>query len=402
MKKDNRRNFLKNSFIAASGIPLIASALKPSLKTTFAETEKKLVYRTLGKTGLKVPIVSMGTGDTDNAKLVDAALSQGIVLLATSQYYGNGKNEQMLGEVFKGRKRDSFLIATSVMPDGIDFKNGLYTDASKEEPFMKKFEGSLQRLGLDHVDILWLPFAGKRESVFYEPLLKAMENIKKQGKARFIGIATHSYETEAIRAATDTKIYDVIMTAYNFRKKNIAEMNEAITYAASAGLGIVAMKTMAGAFWDKERTKPINTKAALKWVLQNENIHTTVPGFTTFDQLDQNMKIMADLQLTDQEKTDLVADIQLSNGVYCQQCGECIPQCTQSLDIPTIMRSYMYAYGYKNLTHARQTLTYTGTTLNPCDNCTSCGVNCKMGFDVKQKITDIARLKNVPSDFLLG
>ncbi len=130
---------------------------------------------------------------------------------------------------------------------------------------------------VDYVDFFILGFAARRESVFYEPLLKALEKFKKQGKTRYLGVATHSFEPEAIRAAADTGIYDLVMTAYNFRKNNIAEIDEAIGYATEKGLGIIAMKTMAGVFWDKERTRPINTKASLKWVLKNENIHTTVP-----------------------------------------------------------------------------------------------------------------------------
>lgn len=403
MKTQNRRNFLKNSLITASGLPLIGSLMEKPNLNLLQEPEKKLVYRTLGsKTGLKVPIISMGTGDTDNPKLVEAALDGGIKLLATSQYYGNGKNEEMLGGVIKGRSRDSYLIMTSVMPDGIDHKEGMFTAASTEESFTKKFDGSLQRLGLEHVDILLLPFAAKRESVFFEPLLRAMENIKRKGKARFIGIATHKLEHEAINAAADAEIYDVILTAYNFRKKNIKEINEALNYATATGLGIIAMKTMAGAYWDKERTKPINTKAALKWALQNESIHTSVPGITTFEQLAQNLSLMNDLKITDQENADLLADVQLREGVYCQQCGECIPQCPKSLDIPTLMRSYMYAYGYQNMAHAQNTLSYAMARDIPCNLCDTCSVECKMGFDIKRKVTDIARLKDVPMDFLRG
>jgi predicted aldo/keto reductase-like oxidoreductase len=230
-----------------------------------------------------------------------------------------------------------------------------------------------------------------------------MENIKKQGKARFIGIATHKFEDEAIRAAADTKIYDIILTAYNFRKKNAAEIKDAIAYAAGAGLGIIAMKTMAGAYWDKEKTKPINTKAALKWVLQDENVHTTVPGLTTFDQLKQNIELMNDLRLTEEEKQSLQpVTTCLPTGVYCHQCGECIPQCPNSLDIPTIMRSYMYAYGYKNLSHAQQTLSMANLDQLPCNDCNTCNVQCVMGNDVKTKITDIARLNSVPKEFLIG
>lgn len=397
--ENNRRSFIKSSLMAATVAPAVGAGI---ISNNNSETrlENKIVYRTLGKTGLKVPVISMGAGDTTNPKLVEAALNEGIKLFATSQYYYNGGNETMIGGVIKGRKRDSFLIATSAMPDGMDHKTGMFAADAKANEFIKKVEGSLQRLGLDYVDILFLPFAAKRESVFFEPYLKAMENFKKQGKARFLGIATHSWEHEAIRAAVDTKVYDIVMTAYNFRKANGTEIKDAVDYAAKAGLGIIAMKTMAGSYWDKERTKPINASAALKWVLQNENIHTIVPGFTTFDQLTLNMGLMKDLTLTADEKNSLVAYNNQPADVYCQQCGQCVPQCPKSLDIPTIMRSYMYAYGYKNLHHAQQTLNISESA--PCNACDVCNVKCSMGFDIKAKIADISRLKNVPEEFLVG
>jgi uncharacterized protein len=402
MKSNNRRNFLKSSLIAITGAPVIASSLNPFSREKFSlQDENKLVYRTLGKTGIKLPVISMGTGDTDNPKLVEAALQEGIKLFATSQYYGNGNNEKMLGEVLKGRKRDSYLVMTSAMPDGFDFKSGMFSPDAKADNFVAKVDESLKRLGIEYLDIMLLPFVAKRESVFFEPYLKVMENIKKQGKAKFIGIATHQFEHEAIRAAVDTKIYDVILTAYNFRRKNAAEIKEALAYAANAGLGTIAMKTMAGAYWDKEKTKPINTRAALKWALQDENIHTTVPGFTTFDQLKQNIEIMGNMPLTEEEKQSLqLTTTYFPTGVYCSQCGECITQCPHSLDIPTMMRSYMYAYGYKNIKHAKQTLSLVNIDELPCNNCKACNVNCIIGNDVKSKIADIARLHSVPGDFI--
>ena len=58
-----------------------------------------------------------------------------------------------------------------------------------------------------------------------------MEIIKKKGMAKYIGIATHSWEPEAINAAVEVGIYDVVMTAYNFRRTNISEINEALDNA---------------------------------------------------------------------------------------------------------------------------------------------------------------------------
>ena len=113
-----------------------------------------------------------------------------------------------------------------------------------------------------------------------------MKKFKSEGKTKYIGLATHSFEPEAIRAAVDAEIYDVVTVAYNFKKTNLEEIYDALDYATSAGLGVIAMKTMAGAYWDKERTKPINAQAALKWAIQNENIHTIIPDIANFDHLD--------------------------------------------------------------------------------------------------------------------
>jgi predicted aldo/keto reductase-like oxidoreductase len=398
-KKQNRRHFLKSALTAATVSAVFPSAVNSTQKVTLSGNG--LIKRKLGKTGLELPIVSMGAGDTDNPRLIEAALDNGIQLLATSEYYGNGNNERMIGEILKHRKREDVILMTSALSAGVDHKNGLYTEEATKEGWLSKIDGNLERLGVDQIDIYVLPFAAKRESVLYEPLLNAMVEIKKSGKARFLAIATHSWETEALRAAADTHVYDIVMTAYNFRKSNLDEMNNAIAYAANKGLGIIAMKTMAGVYWDKERTKPINTKASLKWVLQNPNIHTTVPGFTSFDQLQQNIEIMKDIRMSEEELNDLkVTNEDTAFGIYCQQCAQCIGQCKADIDIPTLMRSYMYAYGYKNFRQAKQAIKLSGINGYPCKDCQTCQVNCAMQFDVKGKISAILRLQEVPDEFL--
>ncbi len=401
--KQTRRRFLRSGLLAVAGSSVVPPAIADVSKNSKNEAvEQKIVYRTLGKTGIKLPIVSMGTGNTDNPALIRAAMERGVKLFATSEYYHNGNNEKMLGEVFKDKPRDSFYILTGTNGGlDIDYKNGLFKPGTDPDVFLEHANGCLKRLHVDYVDVFSLGFAAHRDSVFFEPLLNALVKFKEQGKTKYLGIATHSYEPEAIRAAADTGVFDVVMTAYNFKKSNRTEIEDAINYAAGKGMGIIAMKTMAGAYWDKERTRPINTRAALKWVLNNENIHTTVPDCSSFDQLDQDMSLMADFELTENEKKDLkLRPGELSTGIYCQQCGDCIPHCPENLDIPTIMRSYMYAYGYKNLAHAQQTLKSASLQKTACSGCATCQVECTAGFDIKEKIADIKRLVDVPHDFL--
>jgi predicted aldo/keto reductase-like oxidoreductase len=404
MKDTQRRDFLKKSILSVSGAVLIPGSLKASFNESVAKSAvPQLQSRILGKTGIKTPLISIGTSGATNPNFVRAAYNAGVKLFFSATYYGEGNNEILVGEALKGLLRDSFVIGTAATPEGFNTREGIFPKGMVSDDYIKKAEESLKRFGLDYVDILLFPYASKRATVLFEPMLEAMQKLKKQGKTRFVGIATHNYCDEALKAAADSKVYDVAMTAYNYKTENKEALNEAIAYAVKAGLGIVAMKTIAGVYMDKERTKPINTNAALKWVLQNENISSIVSAMSSVEEMQKNLSMINDLKISEQELKDLnLTGLKSVPSLYCHQCEQCMSQCPQNLDIPTIMRSYMYAYGYRNLEHAQYTLNQAQLAGNPCDKCEVCNVNCTAGFDVKDRIQDIARLKNVPSEFLIA
>jgi predicted aldo/keto reductase-like oxidoreductase len=381
-----RRSFLKWGAAGLAGLCVKPAAAGPRPGQTPAApaAREKFVYRTLGKTGIKVPIVSLGVMNCDNPNLVQAALDKGIVLLDTAHGYQRGRNEVMIGEVIKGRPRDSYVIATKVPAE------------PTTEAYLKNVDISLQRLGLDYVDILNVHDVSSRREVQFEPVLEALEKLKKDGRARFVGVTTHSNEPEVIRAAAESKFHDIVITAHNFRQDHWEDVRSAIAEAARAGVGVIAMKTLAGRFWDKKRTQPINTKAALKWVLNDPNVATAIPGMTTFDQLDSDLSVMADLALTGQEKQDLRLNAG-SAGLFCQQCGECLAACRQNLPVPSLMRGYMYAFAYQNLGAAYDLVQKLDLPQDPCGSCATCAVRCVKGIDVAERVRDVARLRSLPS-----
>jgi predicted aldo/keto reductase-like oxidoreductase len=395
--KIERRFFIKMGLGGLAGLSAVPVLLGDEVNKVHAVSVqgRKAIYRTLGRTGYKLPIVSMGVMNADNPSLVAAALDAGIIMLDTAWKYQRGRNEEMIGKVIKNRPRDSFVLATKVPGDRDRNTGYLLPDP---ESFTKRFDQSLERLGLEYVDIFYLHGTRSGQDAQFEPLLKALVNEKKRGRTKFIGVTTHSNEPEVIKAAVEAEVYDVVLTAYNFRKDNIEELNTAIALAARAGIGIVAMKTQAGVYWDKEKTDPINMRATLKWALKNPNIHTAIPGFTTFDQMNLDLSVMEDLELTGQEIKDLRLE-QKTGGLYCQQCDACLAQCLQQLPIPELMRGYMYAYGYKNLEKAHTLITSLELPDNPCGNCSACSIRCTKEFDVKGRITDISWMKSIPADF---
>jgi len=261
-----RRDFLKSSVAGLGGFIYLGSQENQPFKLVEdkREDEKRMVYRVLGKTGIKVPVITMGVMNTDNPNLVKAALNAGMFHLDTAQTYQRGTQEAMIGEVLKERSRDSFSIATKARPS-IDQNTGLYSAEATEEAYAQKIDTSLKSLGLDYVDIFYHNNIWVRETALYEPILKTLEKAKKAGKIRSIGISTHRNEPEVIQAAIDSKVYDVVLTAYNFRQQHAAEVKRAIAKAAEAGLGIVAMKAIGGrAIMEKPGAESIDAKAALK------------------------------------------------------------------------------------------------------------------------------------------
>lgn len=404
----SRRDFLIKSITGVTSVSLLPSLIKGEVRAKGEIKDKKgknIIYRTLGRTGLKVPIISAGCGYFNTPQLVLATLDAGVTHFDTAPAYGGGKSETVLGEVFKGRPRDSFVVATKIgLP--ADNRTGLLPENISSAQFKAYFHNaldtSLKHLQLDYLDILYLYGPNNPDLIGLQRVKDVMLEVKEERKTSFLGVSFHQNEPAMIQAAVSEKIYDVILTAYNFRQPHREEVKKAIDYAAKAGLGVAVMKNMAGVYWDKERKHPINGKAALKWVLQDENVHTTIPGISTFDQLELDMSVMEDLTLTPKEREDLkLGQKTATTGLYCAQCGRCRSQCPYNLDIPTMMRSYMYAYGYKNPALAKETLQSVDLHNTPCTDCHACAVTCSMGFDIRNKILDIVRLKDVPEDFLV-
>lgn len=387
-----RREFLKAGLAGIAGASIWAGCSRKQTNQENPSKDRKIVYRTLGRTGLRLPVVSMGSAYAID--LVRAALDQGIAYIHTSSSYSERNHERILGDVFQSRPRDSFIIGTS--PD-LPYEYGT-GDRSMDlglnadpDLILKSIEGSLRRLKLEFVDIYYLCSIGRVETAHHEPYMRAFEKLKKSGKTRFVGIGTHSNEPEIIRAAAESGFWDVVLTSYNFRQTHREDIREAIQKAANAGLGVVAMKTQAGVYWDRTRLRMINMKAALKWVLQDENVHTTIPAFSNYEEMEEDLSVMEDLNLTPEERRDLKLGPDLGfAGLFCQQCRQCQSQCPAGLEIPGLMRAYMYAFGHQKPDKALETLSGWSPAGLACRDCASCTVQCALGFDIRARSLELA------------
>lgn len=159
-------------------------------------------YRQLGRSGLKVPVLSLGTGtfggrgemfskwgttDVQEAtRLVDVCLEHGLNFFDTADIYSSGASEEILGAAIKGR-RDQVLIATKATFSTGDGPND---KGSSRFHLIKACEASLRRLGTDHIDLYFMH--GYDALTPPEESLRALDDLITAGKVRYIGCSNFS------------------------------------------------------------------------------------------------------------------------------------------------------------------------------------------------------------------
>ena len=192
----SRRQFLQAG-LALPAVGLVSSSgMNPEFQGSASAPQP--VYRTLGKTGLKVSGVGYGIGFVPIPEVVARALDMGVNYFDTSRDYGD--SEKIFSGVIKG-KRDKIVIAT---------KSG----RTKKAHILKDLDTSLKVLGTDYVDI-WHLHGRDKPAQVPDEAIEALEICKKSGKARFIGFSCHDLNN-MVHFILKTGKFDVIQTTYSF------------------------------------------------------------------------------------------------------------------------------------------------------------------------------------------
>lgn len=401
-KNFTRRDFLSKSAFGVAALGVLGASehpLQSKDEKKSIHTKEKIIYRTLGRTGIKIPIVNMGVMNAYNPELVKRSYEIGVRHFDTAEHYQRGKNEEMVGNVIKELNvRDKVIIATKVY---IPPQQRNIPPEKAKEIFLKTVEGSLKRLKTDYIDILYSHVVPDVQYLNNPGIKEAMQILKKQKKIRFLGFSTHKNMTECINDAARTGFYDVILTAFNYAMSDNKEFLNAVKNAASKGIGIIAMKTQCAQYWYRERYVPksyqqyykgkILHTSVLKWALQHPYICTAIPGYTTFEQMEEDFSVAYNLEYTSEEKKFFKErGIKLSMA-YCQQCYNCVSSCPKQVDIPTLMRVHMYASCYSNFYHARDTLDSIpeNNSLKACVSCDKCSAKCVNYVDIAQRVDEL-------------
>jgi len=259
------------------------------------------------------------------------------------------------------------------------------------EEALQHIDTSLKELGTDYVDIWHLHLKNRPEDLT-DGLLEAQQIAKQAGKTRFLGVSTHSFPQLLPALLAKAPHFDVVLSMYNFTMG--PELTAAFESAAKAGMGTIAMKIMAGgAGMGRGKPNPIMQRegamlAALKWVLKNPNVHTTIPSMTDMDQLDENMKAFSDTFSSVDERI-LAAHLETIRPLYCRTCGACAGKCSQGIPVADVLRYLSYSEGYGEFQLARENyLSLPSETRNArCTSCETCSIQCPNGVQVAQRLS---------------
>jgi predicted aldo/keto reductase-like oxidoreductase len=350
----NRRKFLYSAFAGMTAFgfrnTLAKNILPRNRDHSNLGVNNKIINRMLGHTGLRVPVVNMGTMNTFDPVLVRRAYELGVRHFDTAAWYQQGRNETMVGNVIKELNvRDKVVIGTKIY---IPHQQRNMTQVQVKEAYLKIANESLKRLQTDYVDILYSHDVTTVDWLNHPGIWEALQILKETGKARFIGFSTHSNIRECVEESIRTGFYDVILTAFNYGMNENKVLLETLGKAASEGIGLIAMKTQCTQYHYRQYVPRddlhyyqgrIMQTAVLKWALRHEFITTAIPGCTTFRQIEDDIAVACDLNYTPEEK-QFLEDRNVKDLLgYCLQCKRCIPTCPKGVDIPTLMRTHMYA-----------------------------------------------------------
>ena len=241
--------------------------------------------RKLGNDGPEVSEIGLGCmgmsafyGDTDEDEslaTIDRAIELGVNFLDTAEMYGPYENEKLVGRALKGR-RDEVVLATKF---GITVGEGTErgVDGSPEN-VRRSIEGSLERLGTDHVDLYYQHRIDPNVPV--EETVGEMANLVAEGKVRYLGLSEASPET--IRKAHAVHPITAVQTEYSLWTRDLEQ--EILPTLRELGIGLVAYSPLGRGFLSGRFNSPED--------LDEDDFRRKGPRFTG-DNLERNRELVA-------------------------------------------------------------------------------------------------------------
>ena len=364
-------------------------------------------YRTLGKTGLDVGVIGLGTEYLNGqprdtvVSVIHQAIEHGVnyidLLFAFPEYRDN------LSAALQGRRER--VILTGHL--GSVEKDGQYCKTRSPQKSKESFLDLLSRLGTDHVDVLFLHnFNTVKDYEKARGLMDLARRLQQEGKARFIGVSAHDV-TVASKAIESDQI-DVLMFPINLAGNAMPGRKELLNLCAQCGVGLVAMKPFAGGKLLQQKgtvrvakyqtgseslkaklTPDITPVRCLSYVLAQIGVSTTVPGVKNTTEL---AAALHTLEATDAERdfSGIITDLCRYVEGECVYCNHCLP-CPVRIDVGQISR--LLDIGRRDISNElRAVYDALPVKASACTECGACMERCPFGVDVISNMQQAAEL----------
>ena len=333
-------------------------------------------YRILGKTGLKVSVIGFGgipvqrISKDEAIKVIERAEELGINFIDTARGYGI--SEMFIGEALKG-KREKWIIASKTM-------------VRDKATMIEEINISLNNLNTEYIDLY--QFHNVRTMEDYHKILShdgayaALEEAKKLGKIRNIGITSHSLDL--LKIAVESGKFSTIMYPYNIVETQAYEL---FKRANELNIGVIAMKPMAGGALT-------DGTIAMKFILENQSITTAIPGMASIKEVEENSKVGSSfVPLTHVERESALKDAKALGDEFCRRCGYCAP-CHKGIDIPTMFVISGYKERYNLAIWAEERYSAMKNTAKDCTECGACEGKCPYNLPIRQMLKEVRKTFN--------
>lgn len=371
-------------------------------------------YRQFGNTGVSVSALGFGCMrlpeiEEDGAFHVDyekatamlrRAYEKGVNYFDTAFYYCHGDSEVAVGKALKPI-RDKVFISTKCPLE----------DVKCAEDYRRILEKSLEKLDTDYVDFYHFWAINKKvfdEKIMGLNLIEEAKKLKAEGKIRHISFSFHD-DPEVIRYILDkAPELETMLVQYNLLDRRNEEM---IAYAASKGLGVLAMGPVGGGRLaaPTELYKKLTGKEsiatyelAFRFVLGNPNISCALSGMQTMEMVEQNTAVASlETPMTQTEwaeLSDALENLRKFSELYCTGCGYCQP-CPKGINIPRIFGDFTYHNVYGLSAFAKKDfLAYVnnpdkpGATSKDCVDCGQCEKKCPQKLSIRAELKRVEEL----------
>lgn len=309
--------------------------------------------RVLGRTGLEVTVIGIGgipiqkINQEETTEMFKEVNKQGINFIDTARGYG--VSEAYIGNAIEG-SRDNYILATKSM-------------VKTYEEMKSEIDISLRDLKTDFIELYQLHFVKNLDDynriMSDDGAFRALVEAKEEGKIGNIGITAHM--KEVIEVAMETGYFDTIQFPYNPIEKQGLKLFER---AKELNIGVIIMKPIAGGAFEKG-------ELSIKYILNNENVTSVIPGMENSDLVIKNAKIGRDeFTLTKDEEKEINKTVEALGETFCRRCGYCEP-CPEGIPIPVqfTLEAYLLRYDLKDWAQGR----FHGQNRSAKD-CSECGV----------------------------